>query len=168
MPGSIVRYVRFVEGLNYRVGRFAMYLLFALMAVLLYSSISKTFFTPSLWTLEMAQFVMVAYFFLGGPYSMQMGSSVRMDLLYGSWSPRTRAAVDAITVFFLLFYLGDLLWGGIESLIYAVNFGERSNSPWRPYMWPVKSVMCLAVVLMILQASAEFFKDVARARGREL
>jgi TRAP-type mannitol/chloroaromatic compound transport system permease small subunit len=160
--------VRLVEALNYRIGRFAMYLLFALMAVLLYSSISKTFFTPALWTLEMAQFVMVAYFFLGGPYSMQMGSSVRMDLFYGSWSPRTRAIVDAVTVFFLLFYLGELLWGAIESTIYAVQFNERSASPWRPYMWPIKTVMGIAVVLMILQASAEFFKDLARARGREI
>lgn len=168
MPNAIRAYVRFIDRINFTIGRFAMYLLFALMGVLLYSSVSKTFLTPALWTLEMAQFVMVAYFFLGGPYSMQMGSSVRMDLFYGSWSPRTRAIVDAITIFFLLFYLGDLLWGAIESTIYAVQFSERSASPWRPYMWPIKIVMCFAVVLMILQASSEFFKDFARARGHEI
>jgi TRAP-type C4-dicarboxylate transport system permease small subunit len=59
--GAIRAYVRVVEGLNRRVGRFAMYLLFAMMAILLWSSISKTFFVPSLWTLEMAQFAMVAF-----------------------------------------------------------------------------------------------------------
>ena len=50
MPGYIVKYVRFVEALNYRIGRFAMYLLFALMGVLLYSTFSKVFMTPALWT----------------------------------------------------------------------------------------------------------------------
>jgi len=168
MPGMIVRYVRFVEALNYRVGRFAMYLLFALMGVLLFSTFSKVFLTPALWTLEMAQFFMVAYFFLGGPYSIQMGSAVRMDLVYAEWGPKTRAMVDAFTIFFLLFYLGDLLWGGLESLNYSLQVGERSASPWRPYLWPIKLVMCIALVLMILQASAEFLKDVARVRGREI
>ncbi len=168
MPGVIVRYVRFVEKLNYRVGRFAMYLLFALMGVLLYSTFSKVFMTPTIWTLEMAQFFMVAYFFLGGPYSMQMGSAVRMDLLYSDWGPRTRAAGDALTVFFLLFYLGDMLLGGLESLNYSISVGERSASPWRPYLWPIKTIMCIALLLMILQATAEFFKDVARMRGTEI
>ena len=109
LPGWMVAYVRAVESVNRRVGRIAMYLLFAMMAILLWSSISKTFFTPTLWTLEMAQFTMVAYYLLGGPYSLQLGSNVRMDLFYGGWSDRTKAWVDAVTVFALIFYLGVLL-----------------------------------------------------------
>jgi TRAP-type mannitol/chloroaromatic compound transport system permease small subunit len=160
--------VRVVEAVNYRVGRITMYLLFALIGILLYSSISKTFFHPALWTLEMAQFTMVAYFFLGGPYSMQMGSDVRMDLFYGEWKPHTRAWADAFTALFLLFYLGVLLYGGIGSLRYSIQYGETNPTVWRPYTWPIKGIMCLAIVLMILQASAEFFKDIARIQDREL
>ena len=79
-------FIRRVDELNQRLGRVIMYGIFALMAVLLWSSVSKTFFLPSLWTLEMAQFIMVAYYILGGPYSIQLGSNVRMDLFYGGWS----------------------------------------------------------------------------------
>jgi hypothetical protein len=53
---------------------------------------------PSRWTLEMAQFAMVAYYILGGPYSIQMGSNVRMDLFYGDWSAKRKAWFDALTV----------------------------------------------------------------------
>ena len=60
-----------------------MYGLFVIFGVLLWSSISKTFFLPSLWTLEIAQFAMVAYYILGGPFSLQIGANVRMDLFYG-------------------------------------------------------------------------------------
>ena len=60
-------YIRGVDAVNYRLGRVMMYGIFALMGVLLWSSISKTFFVPTLWTLEMAQFVMVGYYILGGP-----------------------------------------------------------------------------------------------------
>lgn len=84
------RYIRAVDAVNYRVGRVIMYGIFVIMGILLISSVNKTFFTPTLWTLEMAQFAMVAYYVLGGPYSIQLGSNVRMDLLYGDWSLRKK------------------------------------------------------------------------------
>ncbi|MEO8241593.1 MAG: TRAP transporter small permease subunit [bacterium] len=168
MPSYIVAYVRFVERLNYRVGRFAMYLLFVLMGVLLWSSFSKFTPFPAIWTLEMAQFVMVAYYMLGGPYSLQLDSNVRMDLLYGGWSLRTKAWVDAFSIFALIFYLGVLLYGAVESTAYSVYYAERAPSAWRPYIWPVKSVMIVGIFLMLLQAFAFFFRDVAKIRGEEI
>ena len=168
MRKGIRAFVRVVDAFNRRVGRFAMYLIFAMLAVLLYSSISKTFFTPSIWTLESAQFLMVAYFLLGGAYSMQLDAHVRMDLAYSHWSPRTRAVVDAITVFMLIFYLVMLLIGGISSTEYAIEYKETSYSAWSPYMAPIKIVMCFGIALMLLQAIATFFKDLYAARGETL
>ena len=159
-------YVFVVDLVNRRVGRFIMYGMFAIMAILLWSSLSKTFFNPSLWTLEMAQFAMVAYYILGGPYAVQTDANVRMDLFYGSWSARRKAWFDVFTVFFLLFYLAVLLWGGIDSTIYSFQYGgERSPSAWRPYLWPIKVIMVVGIVLMIFQAISEFFKDILRLRG---
>ena len=159
-------YIFAVDLVNRRVGRFIMYGLFVIMAILLWSSLSKTFFNPSLWTLEMAQFAMVAYYILGGPYAVQTDANVRMDLFYGSWSMRRKAWFDVFTVFFLLFYLAVLLWGGIDSTIYSFQYrGERSPSAWRPYLWPIKVIMVAGIVLMIFQAVSEFFKDILRLRG---
>ncbi|RXJ74100.1 C4-dicarboxylate ABC transporter [Veronia nyctiphanis] len=164
LPAPFAVFVRVVEKVNYRVGRFAMYLIFAILGVLIYSSITKTFFLPALWTLEMAQFLMVAYYMLGGPYSMQLGSHVRMDLVYGNWSLKTKSIVDAFTAIFLLVYLGVLFYGAISSTSYALEYGERSYSSWRPYMAPIKLVMCLSILLMLLQAVAVFLKDIATWR----
>ncbi len=168
MPDWIISYVRITDKVNRKVGRVAMYLVFVMMAILLYSSITKTVATPALWTLEMAQFSMVAYYILGGPYSMQMGDHVRMDLAYGAWSTRTKAWVDAFTVLFLITYLIVLLYGGFESTLYAIKTGERSYSAWRPYMWPIKVIMSFGIFLMILQAISAFFKDVATIKGVDL
>ncbi|WP_298356246.1 TRAP transporter small permease subunit [uncultured Litoreibacter sp.] len=189
MSGVMRGYIRAVEAANYRVGRLMMYFIFVLMGILLWSSISKTFFLPSLWTLEMAQFVMVAYYILGGPYSLQLGSNVRMDLLYGEWSPRKKAWFDLVTVLFLIFYLAVLLYGAISSTAYSLGywgtepfsyFGglltgseklgrmERSSTAWRPYLWPVKSIMILGMFLMLLQCISELLKDVLRLRGEAI
>ncbi|MGR4000684.1 MAG: TRAP transporter small permease subunit [Alphaproteobacteria bacterium] len=158
-------YVRFVDAFNYRIGRFIMYFIFVLVAILLWSSISKVFFRPSLWTLESAQFTMVAYYILGGAYSIQLGSNVRMDLFYGSWSDKTKAWVDIFTVFFLLFFLFSLLYGAIGSTVYSIEYKERSSTAWRPYTWPIKTIMCCGIIMMILQSISEFFKDLMRIRG---
>ena len=164
----LARYVRVVEALGYGIGRFAMLLLFALMAVLLYGVIGRAGSAPPIWTDEMSQFLLLGYFLLGGAYALQLGSAVRMDLLYTRWSDRTRAAVDAVTILTLLFYLGVLLWGGVESTQYAIETGERRRGLWRPYMWPVKVMMVIGIVLMILQCTAFLIRDLARALGRPL
>ena len=161
------RYVSVVDSVNYRIGRVMMYFIFVMIGILLWSSISKTFFLPSLWTLEIAQFAMVAYYIMGGPYSIQLGSNVRMDLFYNEWSDKTKAWVDSFTVLFLIFYLGVLLYGGFESTQYAIQYQERSYSAWRPYMWPIKVVMCVGIALMLLQAVSELIKDILKIRGEE-
>ena len=111
---------------------------------------------------------MSAYFILGGAYSLQLDAHVRMDLLYGRWSPRTKATVDAITVLLLAAYLAFLLYGGWSSTAYALQYDEQSYSAWAPYMAPIKIVMCAGILLMLLQTIATFFRNVAEARGRPL
>ncbi len=164
----MIHFIKYVDAFNYRIGRFAMYGIFLMMGILLWSSISKTFFNPSLWTLEMAQFCMVAYYMLGGPYSIQMGSNVRMDLLYGEWDNHRKAQIDAMTIIFLIIYLIFMIWGGWESFMYSLSYGgERSSSIWRPYIWPIKLIMLLGLSLMLLQSISEFFKDILRIKGHD-
>jgi len=182
-------YIRSIDAMNRRIGRITMYGIFVLMGVLLWSTVSKAFFVPSLWTLEMAQFIMVGYYILGGPYSIQLGSNVRMDLLYGDWSLRRKAWFDLFTVFFLIFYLCVLLYGAVSSTAYSLGywgtepfsfFGglvtgteeighmEKSSSAWRPYLWPIKVVMIAGIFLMLLQCLSELLKDVLRLKGEAI
>jgi TRAP-type mannitol/chloroaromatic compound transport system permease small subunit len=169
MPNAIKTYIRCVDAVNRRVGKFALYLVFLMMGILLFASISRTFFdVPFDWTMEMAQFTMAAYYLLGGGYSMQLKAHVRMDVLYERWSERKRATVDVITSGFLIFYLVVLLYGGISSTMYSLQYGQRNYSSWGPPMSPIKIIMVIGILLMLLQAVAVFFRDLAKARGKEL
>ena len=124
-------YIHVVDGFNRGLGKAVMWGVFVMAAILLWSSISKTFFNPSLWTLEVAQFAMVAYYVRGGPYSIQLGSNVRMDLFYAEWSTKKKAWFDAFTVLLLMFYLGVLLYGALNSTAYSLGyFGKDSIGFW--------------------------------------
>ena len=182
-------YIATIDTFNRGVGRLMTYGIFAIMAILLWSVISKFSDQPSLWTLEAAQFAMITYFILGGPYAVQMGSHVRMDLFYDNWSVKRKAITDLVTVVCLLVYLCVLLWGGLSSTAYSLGyFGsdtvgfftglvtgseepgtlERSRTSWRPYMWPVKLMLCVGIFMMLLQAVSELFKDILRLRGENI
>lgn len=150
------------------MGLFAMYLIFAMIAILSYASVMKVFFLPSIWTVELAQFVMVAYFTLGGAFSLRDDDHVRMDLLYAGWSLRRKTRVDLLTGLALIFFLVMLQIGGIASLIYAFQYWEVGFSAWAPYMWPVKVVINIGLFLTLLQAVAIWFKDWARLRGEPI
>jgi len=47
---------------------------------------------------------------------------------------------------------------------YSFKYNERSPTAWRPVLWPIKVITGVGFFLMILQAIAEFFKDIARIR----
>ena len=169
MPRVIKTFVRTIDATNKVVGKFSQYLVFAMMGVLLYESISRTLFNqPHIWVVEIAQFTMAAYYLLGGGYSMILEGHVRMDLLYGRWSLKTRAVVDMITAVVLIFYLVLLLYGAISSLEYALKYGQVNYTSWAPPLAPIKIIMTIGIVLMLLQAIAFFFKDLATARGESL
>ncbi|MFY0989854.1 TRAP transporter small permease subunit [Halomonas sp. C05BenzN] len=169
MPRAITRYVFWVDVFNRRVGRVVMLLIFVMIGLLLFASVSRTLFNrPLIWGIEVSQFLMASYYLLGGAYSMQMSAHVRMDLFYSRWSDRTRAIVDAVTVVLLFVFLGALLAGGISSTSYAIQYGETSYTSWSPPLAPIKIIMTIGILMMLLQSLSTFFKDVARALGEEL
>lgn len=169
MPKPIVAFVRFIDALNYRVGRFAMYLLYVLGGILLASTISRIVLGASFnWALEMSQFVLSAYYLLGGAYAWQQGAHVRMDLLYQNFPVRRRVMTDAITVLFVIFYLCVLFAGGLSSTNYAIGYKQQNYSAWAPLLWPIKTVMTIAIFLVLLQAISSFCKDIAELRGKPI
>ena len=169
MPKVIRLYVRYVDAVNRVLGNIVMYLALVIMGVLLFGSLTRYVFNvPFVWIIEMAQFLMAAYYILGGGYSMQLDAHVRMDVFYERWKPKTRAFVDSITAFFLVFYLAFMVYGGYSSTTYSLKYNQANYSAWAPPMAPIKIIMTVGIVLMLLQAIAIFFKDVAKVTDREI
>ena len=169
MPGAVRAYVRGVDAVNRVVGYCVMYLALVMMGVLLFASLTRYVFNvPFVWIIELAQFLMAAYYILGGGYSMQLDAHVRMDVFYERWTPKTRAFVDSVTAFFLVFYLIFMMQGGIASSMYSLKYNQPNYSAWAPPMAPIKIIMSVGIGLMLLQAVSILFKDVAKFTGREI
>lgn len=169
MPKVIVSYVKYVDKVNRVIGRFSMYLVFMMMGILLLSSIQRATTGSNFeWIMEMAQFTMAAYYLLGGGFSMRNDAHVRMDVFYIKWSPKRRALTDTVTVLFLIFYLIILFYGGISSTVYALQYGQTNYSSWAPPMAPIKIIMTFGIFMMLLQAIAMFFVNLAEVKGEKI
>lgn len=169
MPAFIRSYVRFMDRIADYIGYVAMYLVFVMMGVFLFDVImDKVFNLPQNWVLETAQFTLAAYYFMAGPKTLKDNDHVRMDLIYANLSERGKARIDAATIFVLMFYLVIMLIGALSSLQYSWETNQRLPSLWAPSLVPIKLLMVVCLVLMIMQAIALFFRDFARARGREI
>ena len=169
MQKFIFFYVSIVDNICERVGKFVMYGIFLMMFLLILSFITRNIINfPLMWIIEMAQFTITAYYLLGGGYSMLTDDHVRMDLFYGKLSKKGKAKMDIFTSFFLIFYLAILFYGSISSLIYTIETKQKLFTAWAPYVWPIKTLMLIGILLMLLQAFSSLFKNIANVKNRKI
>ena len=162
-------YIRVVDRTSRAVGKFAMFLVLGMIGILLYETISRTVFNkPHIWSVETAQFVMAAYYLLGGGYTLLLDGHVRMDLFYHRWSIKKKALADVMTFFIVLIYMVVLIIGGLKGMIYAVKYNQVSYSAWAPSVIPIKIIMNGGIILMFFQTISELLKDIAVARGEDV
>lgn len=169
MPRPIRLYVHGVDWASHKFGLLAMYGVFAMIGVLLFDAFMRNILRdPIYWGIEMSQFLLAAYWTLGGAHSMQLKSHVRMDLLYDRLSEIGKARLDSITAFCLIFYLVTLLIGAISSTQYSLQYNQKTFSLWNPQIAPIKIIMTFGIFLMLLQAVSTFFKDLSTAIRRPI
>lgn len=169
MPQVIKAYVRIVDKVSDYVGYLAASLIFFMGATLLLDAVTRNVLNvPIHWAIELTQFTLAAYYFMGGPITLKNNEHVRMDLWYANLSDRGKAKLDIVTVFCLIFYLCVMLVGSISSLQYAITTNEKRFSMWNPSVIPIKALLTVCLVLMLLQAFALVFKHIATLRGERL
>ena len=168
--GKLARnYVRAVDYASDKVGIVAMALIAAMIGILLLDAVTRNLIKiPLHWCIELAQFTLTAYYFMGGAMTLKNNDHVRMDLLYDRLSEKGKAWMDLVTSACLFFYIGVLLTGGISSLQYAIATGERRFSIWNPSMIPIKVLMVACLILMLLQTISLAIKHAAAIRGTSL
>ncbi|MDD5591427.1 MAG: TRAP transporter small permease subunit [Dehalococcoidales bacterium] len=169
MPRVLANYVRYIDTMNRKVGVGVGYVVLVIIGILLVEAIRRYGFNmPTVWSIEMSQFLFGAYFIVGGGYALLSGGMVRMDILYSRWSVRKRAIIDAALFAFMAIYLVTTLIACTEHAMLSTQMLQHSGSPWRPPLYPIKITVAIGVFLLLLQAISCFIRDIATIRGKPL
>lgn len=116
--------------------------------------------------LEIQWQMFAGIFLLGSAHVLKLNEHVRVDMLYGGYSPRTKLWVDTLGIlFFLLPVTVLMIVMSVPWFETSFQQGEMSSNAGGLPVWPVKALLPLGFCLILLQGLAELIKRIAGLTG---
>jgi TRAP-type mannitol/chloroaromatic compound transport system permease small subunit len=159
---GLIRTVRVIDKFTDTTGVWVAWLNLPLVLAVSYEVIARYLFNaPTIWSFDVTYMLYGTIFMLGAAYALHKGAHIRTDFFYENWSPKTKGIVDSIS--YLVFFFPSLILllaaSGNEAW-YAFQIHETSEqTPWRPILWPYKTVVPLTCVLLMIQGVSETIKS---------
>jgi TRAP-type mannitol/chloroaromatic compound transport system permease small subunit len=155
-----------------RVGVLVAWLNLPLVLAVSYEVIARYLFSaPTIWVFDVTYMLYATIFMMGAAYALHKGAHIRTDFFFERWTTRTKGIIDSVAylVFFFPSLLLFLVVSGDEAW-YAFKISETSEqTPWRPILWPFKTVVPATCLLLIIQGVSETLKSLhAASTGIEL
>lgn len=165
--GGLLSISRAIDAVNEKVGRIADWCILLACLVSAGNATSRYLFNLSSNSmLEIQWYMFGVTVLLGASYTLKMNEHVRVDLVYGSVSDRTRLWIDAIGVcIFLLPVTVIMTWLCWRFFYTSYSQNEWSQNAGGMLVWPIKFVLPLGFALLTLQGLSELIKRVAALMG---
>jgi TRAP-type mannitol/chloroaromatic compound transport system permease small subunit len=155
-----LRFCDAIDAVNEWVGRVWGVTILAVSFAVIYEVVARGVFgSATLWSNETTIYLSAMAYLVAGGYALRHRRHVRIDVVYQMFSPRTRARVDLATFVFFLIYAGTLAWVGGQMAWTSFLQGETTGSPWNPPIWPVKTAIAVAGLLLLLQGIANLLRE---------
>ncbi len=118
--------------------------------------------------IELQWYLFGIMFLLGSAYVLKRNGHVRIDLLFGRYSPRTQSWVDVIGFFvaFLPFY-AFMTYTTFHFAEKSWQTLEISPDPGGLPYYPIKTIIPIAFALLLIQGISELIKRIAHLLGNE-
>jgi TRAP-type mannitol/chloroaromatic compound transport system permease small subunit len=170
MERFVLSTIRVIDAMTRWTGYLFCALSLILMGVVVYHVFMRyAFRSPTVWAYDMSYMLYGSLFMLGAAYTLYRQGHVRTDFLYRNWSPRTQGTIDAV-LYIVIFFPAMILFlnAAYDYAARSWAMGERGYmSPWRPIIYPFKTVIPVAVALLIIQGISETLKSLyAAVKGR--
>ena len=152
-----------IDWLNEKFGVIANYLVLLACVISAGNAGSRYVFSESsnAW-LEVQWYMFAGMVLLGGPYALKMNEHVRVDLIYGMVSERTRIWIDIVGgILFLMPICVILTYFTWPWFVESWYLNEGSSNAGGLIRWPVKLVLPVGFALMALQGFSEIVKRIA-------
>jgi TRAP-type mannitol/chloroaromatic compound transport system permease small subunit len=154
--------IRTIDSFTEWIGNAVAYLCVPLAIIVFWEVVSRYFFDePTVWAYDLSYMLYAALFMLGAAFALRRGAHIRTDMLWENFSDTTKGKIDfyAYIVFFfpgMILLLATSVDDAWQSFL-LLELSEQT--PWRPYLWPIKSVVPLTALLMMIQGISEIMKS---------
>lgn len=153
-----------VNAVNEWTGKVVVYLVPLLMLVVVYGVIMRYVFNrATLWGLETSEFIFLVTIALAGGYTLLHDRHVNVEMVYSRLGTRAKAIVGLITVPILLGFVAILFQQSLGETIESYRGWLRAPTYWKPYLFPVYTLMTVGVTLIFFQGLGMLIKNVITA-----
>lgn len=157
----------FIDRLSTWAGHAFSWLIVALTLLISWEVFSRYVLdAPHAWAFDVMIMMYGSLFMMAGAYTLSKNGHVRGDVLYSFFMPRTQATLDLILyVVFFIPGVVALAWAGYVYAGESWAILERSNiTSDGPPIYPFKTVIPIAGVLLLLQGLVEMVRCVVCIR----
>lgn len=161
---------RILDGVVTFIAIFAHATWIILVAVILANVIMRYVLGGSIVALEELQWHLYAFgFMVGLSYTLVHDKHVRVDVLADGWSKPRRAKIEIAAMLILVIpFAGLIAYDSLAFIEFSMRLNESSRSPGGlTHRWIIKSVIPLAMGLLILAALARTARMVALLRAAQ-
>jgi TRAP-type mannitol/chloroaromatic compound transport system permease small subunit len=164
---ALLKLSRAIDWLSAQVGKWVIWLILASTVISAINAIvRKAFNVSSNAYLEVQWYLFAGAFLLAAGYTLLQGEHVKIDVVYGRLSRKTRNAIDIFGfAVFLLPMCAIILWFGVPFFLQGLRSGEMSSNAGGLIRWPVYLMMPLGFALLTLQGISELIKRIAFHMG---
>ena len=160
---NVQRFLYMIDGVSTWLGKAAAWLIVALMAVVCVEVFKRYIMNmPTAWIFDADNMLYGTAFMLCGAYTLAQNAHVRGDFLYSSMRPRMQAWLD-IALYAVFFFPGiaALIYAGADYAADSWRIAEHSTvTAEGPAVYPFKTIIPIAGVLVMLQGIAEMVRCV--------
>jgi len=161
---------RVINAANDTMGRLFSLLILPLIFVVMYEVIArKIFHAPTSWGFELTIYIYGTHFMLGMAYTLLLDRHVRIDVIVMQLSEKIQLWLRIIT-FVIIFipFVGALTYAAIVFAGESWAILELSSTAWKPPIYPFKTIMPIAMLLLLAQGIANFIRDIYKLKGESI
>lgn len=149
-----------IDGMSVWTGKVVSVLSMVTAFVITYEIVAREIFkSPTVWASEFTVFACALLYLVGGAWTLLDDGHVRVDILHSRFKPRTRALVDCLTYFAFALYILVMLWASWSYMMQSIELRETTMTPWDPPLYPLKIAFVVSLILVFLQQTAKFSRD---------
>ena len=167
-PGRTARGVRAViERIVDLVGECVSWIALAIVVLMATNVLLRYLFSMgSVWAQELEWHLLVPLILFGSSYALRHGEHVRVDIVYGRFTPRTKALVDLVSALLAIAISALFIWFSLHYVQQSYVIDEGSPDPGGlPHRYLLKGLIPIGFALLLLQSFAVALGSIERLRG---
>jgi TRAP-type mannitol/chloroaromatic compound transport system permease small subunit len=119
-----------------------------------------------IWTQELEWHLLVPIVLVGMSYALRHDEHVRVDVLFASFSQRTKHAIDAISAVIAMAFSLVVIWLSLAYVQQSWSIGEGSANPGGlDYRYVIKAFIPLGFALLFAQSLAQAIRSFTAFRS---